>query len=134
MTFVHCAPRIAPMVAYVLGAILCLAIGILILVLWDKFWSNNPGLKIFVAVICFILFIILLVMLCSYSNSVKNQGYFLEYATKFLNEHPNTFIYIPIFMLLAIGLVALIVWQHSCFAGAMGTSNNFWNFNNIGFW
>ena len=36
MTFVHCAPRIAPIVAYILGAILLLAIGILLLVLWDK--------------------------------------------------------------------------------------------------
>jgi len=37
-------------------------------------------------------------------------------------------------MLLAAGLIALIVWQHSCFSGAMGSSNNFWNFNNVGFW
>jgi hypothetical protein len=36
MTFVHCAPRTANMVAYVLGAILTLVLGILLLVLWDK--------------------------------------------------------------------------------------------------
>ena len=92
------------------------------------------GLKIFVAVVCFILFIILIAMFCVYKNEIKNQGFFLQYATRFLNEHPLTFLYIPVFMILAIGLVALIVWQHCCFSGAFGRSNNFYNFNNIGFW
>jgi len=68
MTLTHCAPRIAPMIAYIVGALLCLAIGILLLVLWDKFWSANTGLKIFVAVVCFILFIILIVMFVVYKN------------------------------------------------------------------
>ena len=73
-------------------------------------------------------------MACVYKNSLKNQGFFLQYAVKFLTEHPFTFIYIPVFMILAIGLVALIVWQHSCFASNFASNNNFWNFNNTGFW
>ena len=35
MTFVHCAPRIANMVAYILAALLVLTLGILFLVLPD---------------------------------------------------------------------------------------------------
>ena len=35
MTFVHCAPRIANMVAYILAAVLLLALGVLFLVLPD---------------------------------------------------------------------------------------------------
>lgn len=37
-------------------------------------------------------------------------------------------------MLLATGLVALITWQHSAFASKFGSSKNFFNFNNFGFW
>ena len=40
MTFVHCVPRTANMVAYVLAAILALVLGILLLVLWDKYNKN----------------------------------------------------------------------------------------------
>jgi len=35
---------------------------------------------------------------------------------------------------LAIGLIALIVWQHSCFASVFHGNNNFFDFNNSGVW
>lgn len=91
-------------------------------------------MKIIVAVFCFLLAIILLVMLCLYSNERKFQGIFLDYAKRFLSERPATFGYIPLFMLLATGLVALITWQHSAFSSQFATSRNFFNFNNNGFW
>jgi hypothetical protein len=69
-----------------------------------------------------------------YKNSVKLQGFFLEYAAKFLTDHPITFVYIPVFMLLALGLVALIGWQHCCFSSQTASSRNVWNFANTGFW
>ena len=141
MTLVWCAPRHAPLIAHVGSAILLIAIGVLILVLWDKykidnssFWSHNNGLKIFTAIVCFLLAIILIVMLCFYANERKFQGIFLEYAKRFLSEKPDTFAYIPVFILLTIGLFALIVWQHCCFASKFATNNNFWDFNNTGFW
>ena len=37
-------------------------------------------------------------------------------------------------MIPSISLVAVTTWQHSCFASTFGNSNNFWNFNNVGFW
>ena len=141
MTLTWCAPKHAPLIAHAGAAILLIAIGVLLLVLWDKyesnnssFWSHNNGLKIFVAVFCFLLAIILIVMLCYYSNELKFQGLFLNYAKRFLSEKPDTFAYIPVFMLLTLGLFALIVWQHCCFSSRFATNNNFWDFNNTGVW
>lgn len=73
-------------------------------------------------------------MLCFWANERKFQGLMLEYGTKFLTERPLTFFYIPVFILFAIGLVALITWQHSCFASVFHSNNNFFDFNNTGFW
>jgi len=71
-------------------------------------------------------------MLCMYSNEIKFQGYMLEYAVKFLNQNPHAFIYIPVFILLHIGLVALILWQHSCFSSYYFGSGNFWKLSSSG--
>lgn len=134
MTLAWCAPKLAPTIAHIGGALILIAIGVLLLVLWDKFWTKDLGLKIFVAVVCFLLAIILIAMLCFYTVERKFQGIFLEYAKSFLSENPATFAYIPLFMILATGLVALIVWQHACFSSQSATSRNFFNFNNTGFW
>jgi hypothetical protein len=56
----------------------------------------------------------------------------LEYATRFLNENPTVFLYIPIFILLHFGLIVLVFWQHSCFSSYYRGSNNFWNFASSG--
>ena len=85
-----------------------------------SFWRGGHWLKIVVAVICFLLAILLLVMVCMYSSEVKFQGIMLEYATRFLNENPCTFAYIPVFLLFAIGLIALILWQQACFSSWWG--------------
>lgn len=51
-----------------------------------------------------------------------------------MRENMYVFIYIPIFLLFAIGLVALCVWQHCCFSASLGTSKNIYNPNNSGVW
>lgn len=58
----------------------------------------------------------------------------LEYAKRFFTERPINFFYIPVFILFAIGLIALFVWQHCCFSSSSATNNNFFDFNNSGFW
>jgi hypothetical protein len=67
-----------------------------------------------------------------YSNEIKFQGYMLEYAVKFLNQNPHTFVYIPLFILLHAGLAALILWQHSCFSSYFMASSNFWKLSSSG--
>lgn len=58
----------------------------------------------------------------------------LDYGKRFLTERPMSFFYIPFFLLLAIGLVALFIWQHCCFSSVFAGNNNFFNFNNTGIW
>jgi hypothetical protein len=130
MTFVHCFPRIAPLVAVVLAIILLLIAGVLVII--SKELVLTGFLKIFIAVICFLLVIILIAIVCFYNNEIKFQGVLLDYARRFLNESPNTFLYIPLFILLTIGLIALITFQHCAFSSANNTSTNFFNFANPG--
>ena len=73
-------------------------------------------------------------MLCWWANERKFQGLMLDYGKRFLTERPISFFYIPVFILFAIGLIALIVWQHCCFSSASASNNNFFNFSNPGFW
>jgi hypothetical protein len=58
----------------------------------------------------------------------------LEYSNRFLSENSHSFAYIPVFIILHIGLVALIIWQHACFSSNSQGSNNFWKMNSSGFW
>lgn len=73
-------------------------------------------------------------MLAFWANERKFQGLMLDYGKKFLTERPLSFLYIPFFMLLATGLLALFVWQHCCFSSVFSGNNNFFNFNNTGVW
>lgn len=52
----------------------------------------------------------------------------------YLNEHKELYLYIPLFLIFSVGLVALITWQHACFISKFGTSHNFFNLNNSGIW
>lgn len=36
MTLTWCAPKMAPLIAHVMGALVLIALGVLILVLWDR--------------------------------------------------------------------------------------------------
>lgn len=132
MTLTHCLPRYSPIISFVAAIILLLAFAIvtfatsLVLALLGGVWSIVLG------VLLIVLALILIVMLCMYSNEIKFQGYMLEYAVKFLNQNPHTFIYIPIFLLFHIGLVALVLWQHCCFVSYYMGSGNFWKLNSSG--
>lgn len=133
MTFTHCLPRHMPIITYIVAAILLIFFGVMALVT-GLVSKSLGGFTIPFAVLLFILAIIIIVMLCIYSNEIKFQGYMLEYATKFLNENPQVFLYIPVFLFFHFLLAVLIVWQHSCFASTFKGSNNFWNFASSGFW
>jgi hypothetical protein len=131
MTFVHCFPRIAPLVAFVLAIILLIIVGVLAII--SKEVLLGGLLKTLVVIICFALVIILIAIICFYNNEIKFQGVLLDYARRFLNESPNTFLYIPLFILLTIGLIALITFQHCAFSSSKNSSSNFFNFQNPGF-
>jgi len=120
-----------PIISFVLGAVLLLAFTILAFAT-SLVWKSLGGWTIPFAILLILLAIILIFMFCAYSNEIKFQGYMLEYAAKFLNENPHAFLYIPVFILLHIGLVALIFWQHSCFSSYYQGSGNYWKFSSSG--
>ena len=120
MTFVHCFPRLAPIVAFALAVIALIAFGVLLLTLSGGYWSGGNAVKIIAAVVCFVLAILLIVMGCMYSSEVKFQGVMLDYSTRFLNENPCTFAYIPLYLIFTAGLFALILWQQACFSSWWG--------------
>lgn len=99
-----------------------------------RFWRDNNLLKILTAVICFLLALIMIVMICMYSNEIKLHSIFINHAASYLHENMYVFIYVPIFLLFAVGLTALCVWQHCCFSSSLGTSKNIYNPNNSGVW
>lgn len=131
MTLTHCLPRYMPLISFVVGVLLLLFFAIF------SFATTTVSAilgtwTIYFAILLIILALILVVMLCLYSNEIKFQGYMLEYAVKFLNQNPHSFVYIPVFILFHIGLVALILWQHSCFSSYYMGSGNFWKFTSSG--
>lgn len=55
-------------------------------------------------------------MVFIYKRRVKTTGIFLAYAAKFLAQKPINFVYIPIFILLLIGLLVLCLFQYLAFS------------------
>lgn len=133
LAWVHLFPRLAPHTAFVLAILSLIALGVLTLVVPSNFFNNNNAWKIIVAVFCFVLAVILFCMFWFYSNSLRIQGIFLDYARQFLHEVKGTFAYIFIFLLFLTGLIALIVFQHVAFSSKSHSNSNFWDFTNPGF-
>lgn len=73
-------------------------------------------------------------MLCYYNVEMKFQGILLDYAKRFLNESPLTFLYIPVFLLFTLGFFALITFQHFAFASKSWSGVTPFDFSGAGFW
>ena len=85
-----------------------------------------------VAVTCFVLAIILFSMFFFYSNALRIQSIFLDYARFFLHEIRGTFAYIFIYLICLAGFIALITFQHVAFSSKSNRNNNFWDLTNPG--
>jgi hypothetical protein len=98
-----------------------------------RYFNSNNGWRIAVAVFSFVLALILLVMCFVYKGEIALQGIFLEYAKTFLHDWSGVYAYIPLFILLEAGFIALFMFQHLAFSSSQGTYNSdFWNFTNPG--
>lgn len=133
MTLTHCLPRLVPIFTFVLAVLFLLAFAVVTFATSIVSSLLGAAWSIVFGVLLILLALILIVMLCMYSNEVKFQGYMLEYSVKFLNQNPHAFIYIPVFFLFHVGLVALILWQHSCYSSYYMGSGNFWKMTSSGF-
>ncbi len=97
-----------------------------------SFYSNNGGWKIGIAVTCFVLAVLLFSMFWFYSNALRIQSIFLDYARLFLHEVRGTFAYIFIFLIFLTGFIALITFQHVAFSSKSNRNTNFWDLTNPG--
>ena len=61
---------------------------------------------------------------------MRLQAIFLEYAKRFFVENYYVLIYVPIFMLLTVGLIALCLFQHCAFSSKTHANTNFLDFSN----
>jgi hypothetical protein len=115
MTLTQWIPRYVPIMSYVFGALLLLALAaVTIATPWIYHYLGIWYLVF--GVLLIILALILVIMLCMYSHELKFQGYMLEYAVSFLDHNGLTFIYVPMFLILHILLLALVFWEHLCFS------------------
>ena len=67
-----------------------------------------------------------------YPKAMRLQAIFLEYAKRFFVENYYVLIYVPIFMLLTVGLIALCLFQHCAFSSKTHSNANFFDFSNPG--
>lgn len=125
-------PKVLPVAAAVLAAGTLIIIGILTCVLHSSFFSANHGLKIAFLVVVFVLALIIACMWIFYPKAMRLQAIFLEYAKRFFVENYYVLIYVPIFMLLTVGLIALCLFQHCAFSSKTHSNNNFFDFSNPG--
>ena len=128
MTITNCIPRHMPILSYTMAVILLLGLAAVTFatnIVWTKISYMSYPFGGFLVILAFIM----IVMLCMYSNEIKFQGYMLEYAVKFLNQNTHTFVYLPFFILIHLGLVLLILFQHASFSSHNFSSLNLWKFN-----
>ena len=81
-------------------------------------------------VVVFVLALIVTCMWVFYPKAMRLQAIFLEYAKRFFVENYYVLIYVPIFMLLTVGLIALCLFQHCAFSSKTHSNTNFLDFSN----
>lgn len=109
-------PKIMAVAAILLGSLFLLAAGIILLIDSVNGVQAFKGWSIPIAVIFILLSIVFFVTLFLYKRRIKITGIFLSYAAKFLAQKPINFIFIPIFILLLIGLIVLCLFQYLAFS------------------
>lgn len=68
LAYVNCMPRASVRIEFYITILLLIGVGVLLLVLYDRFWYSTTAFKIIVAVLCFILALIVAHMICMYAN------------------------------------------------------------------
>lgn len=116
MVLVQLCPRYMAGAAIGIGSLVLLVSGILLLADNATGWGDAGIWRILIAIFCIFFAILFFVMLFLYRRRIKIAGVLLHYAAKFLGERPINFIYIPIFLLLTVGLIILCVFQYLAYS------------------
>lgn len=118
MAFVTCCPKPFIRLAFVGVFISMMFAGIFILVKPVQFFTPNVW-NILLGVAFILTAIAFLIYMVCYNKELKLAEVFLENGNNFLKSDPVVFLYIPLFLVLTVGLITLIVWQYIAF----GTAN-----------
>lgn len=109
-------PKVMAIAAILLGSLTLIAAGIMLLVDNAAGWESYGPARIIIAVFLILFGIIFFVTLFLYQRRIKITGIFLSYASKFLAQKPINFIFIPIFIILLLGLIVLCLFQYLAFS------------------
>jgi hypothetical protein len=106
--FVQFASRFANYTAIILGGIVLATLG---LILFTYRVNHHHGLKIFIALLALISGLVLL--LCAWLYKIHNRmnAVVLYHSTRLIASNSAMLIYIPVFLLLAFGLVVLTTFE-----------------------
>ena len=102
--------------AIFLGSLTLLALGLIFIIDNPSGWQNYGPLKYIIAGLLLFFGLLFFVTQFCYLKRVKLTGIFLSYAAKFLIQKPANFVFIPIFMLLFLGLIVLCLFQYLAFS------------------
>jgi Ca2+/Na+ antiporter len=123
MALVACCPSTMVKFVFVGVAILALFAGIFILVkpiefFYPKIWNILLGVALIITGLVFLLY------LCCHSREVALSGIFMNHGNRFLRSDCLVWLYIPLFLLLTLGLIVLILWQYIAFGTAHPSTFN----------
>ena len=114
LVLVSLAPKVMIYLVFVGAFIVLMFAGIFILakpvsIFHPNVWNIITGILLIIASLCFLAYI------GCYRKELELAAIFMKHANTFLKETPIVFAYIPLFILLTIGLVVLCVWQYVAF-------------------
>lgn len=115
MCITQCVPRQVSIAAIFFASCLLVAFGVLFILDNDSGWEGSAW-RIVLGSVLIVLGVFFFTMLILYRRRVKITGVLLHYAANFLNFQPINFIFIPIFLVLSVGLIILCLFQYLCFS------------------
>ena len=118
MALVQCIPKIMAVFAILAGSLILVGAGVMLLVDNPNGWQNYGPIKYIIGAFLIVFGLIFFITMFLYKRRIKLTGVFLDYAGKFLVQKPVNFIFIPIFIILLLGLIVLCLFQYLAFSSS----------------
>lgn len=116
MVLVQLIPRLMAGLSIILASLLLIAFGILLLVDNPKGWQGKQVWRIIIGILLILFALFCVVLLCIYKRRIKITGVLLHYAASFIRQKAINVIFIPIFLLLTVGLIVLCMFQYLAYS------------------
>lgn len=122
LVFVQFAPKMAVWTSVALTGLTCIVLAVMLLMDSSPSFQSERLLMNVVAVAILLLGLICLFYLYWMRIEIRVCSIFIESATRFLARSPCVFTYIPVYILLSLGLIALVVFEYLAFSSSTGLS------------